>query len=135
MRKEEVEKVMEKYGFINERVTTTGETFQIGYWDYPTLNKKGERLVLEVDFCYNEESPHCLPVLWYKNGWTERLILNYWNVRPYVYDKDGGCYGRYDFTKPSDDGLRRVIDFDWLFEATTENLEKLVKEMLRRFNA
>lgn len=135
MRKEEVIEVMSKYGFINERVTTTGETFQIGYWDYPTLNKKGERLVLEVDCCYNEESPHCLPVLWYKNGWTERLILNYWNVRPYVYDKDGGSYGRYDFTKPSDDGLRRVIDFDWLFEATTENLEKLVKEMLRRFNA
>ena len=135
MKKEEVIDVMSKYGFINGRVTTTGETFQIGYWDYPTLNKKEERLVLEVNCCYNEKSPNCLPVLWYKNGWTDRLILNYWSVRPYVYEKNGDCYGRYDFVKPSEDGKRRVIDFDWLLEATTENLEKLVVEMLRRFNA
>ena len=47
----------------------------------------------------------------------------------------GSCYGRYGFTKTSEDGLRPVIDFDWIFEATAENLEKLVKEMLRRFNA
>lgn len=135
MKKDEVISVMSKFGFCNERITTTGETFQVGFWDYPTLNKKGERLVLEVCCCYNENSPHSLPVLWYKNGWTDRLILNYLNVRPYIYDKDGNCYGRYDFVKLSADGKRQVIDFDWLFEATTENLEKLIKEILRRFSA
>lgn len=135
MKKEEVINVMSKFGFVNGRVTTTGETYQIGYWDYPKKNKKDERLVLEVNCCYNDKSPHSLPVLWYKNGWTDRLILDYWSVRPYVYDKDGNCFGKYDFVKPSEDGKRHVIDFDWIFEATTENLEKLVKEMLRRFNA
>ena len=135
MKKEEVISVMSKYGFVNGRVTTTGETFQIGYWEYPKRNKEDERLVIEVCSCYNEKSPNCLPVLWYKNGWTKELILNYWSVRHYVYDKDGNCYGKYDFTKTSDDGLRQVIDFDWIFENTIENLEKLINESLRRFNA
>lgn len=134
MKKEEVTKVMSDYGFVNGRVTTTGETFQIGYWEYPELNGKGERLVLEVNACYNVESPHSLPVLWFKNGWTDRLILDYWSVRPFVYDKDGNCYSGYDFTKTSEDGQRRVIDFDWILEVTAENLEKMVKEILRRFN-
>lgn len=135
MKKEEVIDVMSKFGFVNERITTTGETFQIGYWDYPKLNKKGESLTVEVNSCYNEKSPRCLPVLWHKNGWTDRLILNYWSVRSYVHDQDGNCYGRYDFIKLSDDGKRRVIDFDWILENTTENLEKMIAEMLRRFNA
>jgi hypothetical protein len=135
MRKEEVIDVMSKFGFVNEHVTTTGETFQIGYWEYPKQNKKGESLTVEVNSCYNEKSPRCLPVLWYKNGWTDRLILNYWSVRSYVHDPDGNCYGRYDFTKLSDDGKSRVIDFDWILENTIENLEKMVAEMLRRFNA
>lgn len=135
MKKEEVIDVMSKFGFVNESITTTGETFQIGYWKYPSKNKKGESLTLEVNACYNEKSPRCLPVLWYKNGYTDRLILNYWSVRPYVRDKDGNSWGRYDFTKLSYDGKRRVIDFDWLLESTIENLEKLVAEILRRFNA
>ena len=133
MEKEQVISVMEKFGFVNGRVTTTGETFQIGYWEYPTRNKKGERLVIEVNCCYNTKTKRSLPVLWFKNGWTDKLILNYWSVRHYVYDKDGNCYGKYDFVKLSEDGKSRVIDFDWIFEATTENLEKLVKESLRRF--
>ena len=135
MRKEEVEKVMEKFGFINGRVTTTGETFQIGYWEYPKRNKKDERLVIEVNSCYNAESPHCLPVLWHKAGYTKELILNYWSIRHFVYDKDENCYGAYDYVKPSEDGKRRVVDFDWHFENTIENLEKLITESLRRFNA
>lgn len=134
MKKEEVEKVMEKFGFINGRVTTTGDTFQIGYWEYPNRNKKDERLVIEVNSCYNEKSPHCLPVLWYKDELTKELILNYWSVRHYVYDKDGNCYGKYDYVKNSEDGKRYVIDFDWHFENTIENLEKLITESLRRFN-
>ena len=135
MRKEEVEKVMEKFGFVNGRVTTTGETYQIGYWEYPERNKKGERLVIEVNSCYNVKSPNCLPVLWYKNGWTDRLILNYWSIRHYVYDKDGNCFGKYDFVKKSWDGRRYVIDFDWVMENTIENLEKIIAESVRRFNA
>ena len=135
MRKEDVMDVMSKYGFVAENIVTNGEKFQIGYWSYPTLNKKEERLVVDVNCCYNEKSPHCLPVLWYKIGWTDRLILNYWSIGTYVYDKNGECYRRYDFSKPSMDGKRREIDFDWIFEATTENLEKLIIELLRRFNA
>lgn len=135
MKREEVERVMEKFGFINGRVTTTGETYQIGYWVYPKRNKKDERLGIEVNSCYNTENPHSLPVLWHKNGWTKELILNYWHIRHYVYDKDGNCYGKYDYVKNSEDGKRYVIDFDWVMENTIENLEKLIAESLRRFNA
>ena len=135
MKKEEVIGVMSKFGFVNERVTTTGETYQVGYWDYPSKNKKGESLTLEVMACYNEKSPHCLPVIWHKNGWTDRLILNYWSIHTYVHDAEGSCWKKYDLTKLSEDGKRRVIDFDWLLENTIENLEKMVAEILRRFNA
>lgn len=126
---------MLQFGFINERVTTTGDMFQIGYFEYPKENKKGEKIVVEVNCCYNENTPHSLPVIWFKNGWTKKLILNYIDVRSYVYDKDGNCSGMYDFVKLSEDGKRRVIDFDWVLEQTTDNLEKMVREMLRKFNA
>lgn len=136
MDKADVIAVMEKFGFINGRVTTTGEsTFQVGYWDYPKKNKEGERMVVEVNLCYNDNGKHSLPVLWYKHGYTDRLILNYWSVRTYIYDKEDRCYGRYDFVKKSEDGKRYVIDFDWHFEATVENLEKLLTELLRRFES
>ena len=132
--KEEVNEVMSRFGYTNGRVTTTGDRFQVGYWDYPTQNKRGERLVVEVNCSYNEETPHSLPVIWYKNGFTDRLILNYFSVNSYVYDKDGNCFGKYDFTKTSEDVRRRVIDFDWILEANVENLEKMISEMTRRFN-
>jgi hypothetical protein len=134
MKKEEVCSVMSKFGFTNERVTTTGETFQIGYWEYPQTNRGGERLALSVSCCYNTKSPHCLPVLWYKAGYTDRVILDYFCVDTAVYDKDGFCYRKYDFSKLSEDGKRRVVDFDWVLELSKENLEKLIREVLRRFN-
>ena len=135
MRKEEVIEVMSKYGFKEENIVTTGETFQIGYWKYPSKNKKGESITLEVDYCHNVKSPRCLPVLWHKAGYTDRLILNYWSIGTYVRDAEGSCWRKYDFTKLSEDGKRRVIDFDWILEPTVENLEKMVTEVLRRFNA
>jgi hypothetical protein len=135
MKEKNVISVVEKFGFVNGRTTTTGETFQVGYWDFPYENKLGERLVIEVNCCYNVKSQHALPVLWYKNGWTDHLILNYIDVRPYVYNEDGECYDRYSFTKTSEDGKRRVIDFDWVLDANEANLAKLLTELLKRFNA
>lgn len=134
MKANEVIKVMEKHGFKNGRVTTTGETFQIGYWEYSKRNKLNERLVVEVNCCYNEKGKHTLPVLWFKNGWTDHLILNYIDVRPYVYNENGDCYDKYSFTKTSEDGKRRVIDFDWVLDANETNLAKLITELLKRFN-
>lgn len=135
MTKKEVINVMSKFDFTNERITTTGDTFQIGYWDYAKKNKKGERLTISINCCYNEKSEHCLPMLWYRAGYTDRLILNYLSLDTYVYLPNGECCRRYDFTKESEDGKRLTIDFDWVLEQSEENLEKMVKEILRRFNA
>ena len=40
MTKKEVINVMSKFDFTNERITTTGDTFQVGFWDYAKKNKK-----------------------------------------------------------------------------------------------
>lgn len=137
MEKKEVISIMSRLGFADGRVTSTGETFQIGYWEYPKKNGKGERLVLEVLACYNAEnrkSKNCLPVIWHKKKFTKTLILDFWSVRSYVYGEDG-CTGKLDFVKLDDGGKRYVIDFDWVLPCDGESLEKMVREMLRRFNS
>lgn len=103
---------------------------------YDGCNAKGERLVLEFTKGINPHTKGCLPKLWLKEGFTDHELESWWIVSTYVYQgKD--CYGRYNPTvKHSQGWPSSVLDFDWVLEATQENLEKLAREVERRmFNA
>jgi hypothetical protein len=60
----------------------------------------------------------------------------HWSISTYVTDTEGNCYGRYNpQSKISEDGKRTVLNFDWMFEATEENKEKLLNEVYKVFSA
>ena len=47
----------------------------------------------------------------------------------YAYDKEGNCYGRYN---PQILPHGTKINFDWILEATEENKERILNEIIKR---
>lgn len=106
-------------------------------WLYVTEpNQKAETLTIELVECENPGGKNSLPYLWYKAGYTDRILDTYLCVHTYCTDSEGGCFGRYNpQEKRSDDGKRNVINFDWMFENTEENRQKLINEVIRLFES
>ena len=106
-------------------------------WIYVTKhNLKGETLTIELSECKNPDGKNSLPYLWYKAGYTDKILDTYLCIHTYCKDSEGNSYGRYNpQTKRSDDGKRNVINFDWMFENTEENKQKLINESIRLFES
>lgn len=104
-------------------------------WIYVTeSNQKEETLTIELLECTNPGGKNSLPYLWYKAGYTSKVLDTYLCIHTYCRDSEGNCYGRYNpQTKRSDNGKRNVINFDWMFENTEENKQKLINEAIRLF--
>ena len=47
----------------------------------------------------------------------------------YAYDKEGSCYGKYN---PQILPYGTRINFDWILEATKENKEQILNEIIKR---
>ncbi|MDR1707437.1 MAG: hypothetical protein LBR46_05485 [Prevotella sp.] len=106
------------------------------FYTFSEPNAKGEKLVIEILRGRNDGGSRALPVLWYKSGMTDRVLETYWCISTYVTDTEGRCWIMYNpQSKRSDDGKRAVINFDWMYEATEENKEKLIDEAFRLFSA
>lgn len=110
------------------------------FYEFTEANAKGETLIIELSFCEDPDFKNSLPKFWYKNGFTDTVLKTYWVIQTYVTDKKGFCYGRYNPTHKieqrgvDEEGkpiLKRVINFDWMFEATEENKQKLIDEVYR----
>lgn len=115
------------YAYTDEQMAPTRF-----FRDFTEKNGKGETLTVEFIVSENCHKSYSLPRLWFKKGWTDHELETYWSVNTYAYSEDGSCRGLYNPTE-KDEGTRHVIDFEWLFEATPENLEKLTEEIARRF--
>lgn len=114
---------VEKFGENRELIT------------FEELNAKGEKIQMELVRCENSGGNNSLPALWKKSGHVDRVLETYWSLTTYATE-DGGkgtCWGRYNpQEKQSEDGKRRVvINFEWMFEATEENRQKLIEEVER----
>ena len=138
--KKETEKIAENLGFGVVFYSKT--RFHLYFYDdlksgHLKKNSKGETLSVGVTLCSNHgKGKHDLPYIWYKNGYTSEFIPEWWGIMTYVTNEDGRTYGEYNPTsKPSETGKTFVINFDWHLPANTENLEKILCEILRRFNA
>ena len=102
------------------------------FYEFLEKNKKGEKIVVEVTECYSNCEKDSLPFLWKEHGFTKKLYKSYLCADVYVTDEEGNCYRKYNPTvKPSDDGKRYVINFDWMLEVSDENIEKILKEVNR----
>ena len=116
------------YTFEQSTPNTTWITFK-------EKNKRCEELTIELTLCTDLDSKNSLPKLWYKNGYTERVLDTYWSVNTYVKDSEGRSWGKYNpQTKRSEDGKRIIINFDWMMEATEENRNKIINEVYRIFS-
>lgn len=98
-------------------------------------NEKGEKLTVElVKIIDDLKDRKSFMNLWKKEGYIKEVLPSRWSIHTYVDDSDGNCRGAYNpMHKLSDDGKRYVINFEWMFEATEENKEKLLEEVYKRF--
>lgn len=101
---------------------------------FEELNAKGEKIQIELVKCENSGNKNSLPYIWAKEKYIDHILETYWSINTYATE-DGGtgsCWGRYNpQEKFSEEKKRRVINFDWMFEATKENREKLIEEVER----
>lgn len=103
-------------------------------WFYTFIepNAKGEKVIIELSKCTNQGGSNALPVLWHKKGYIDRVLETYWSIDTFVKDTEGNCWGRYNpQNKLSEDKKRVVINFEWMFEATEDNKERLIDEVYR----
>lgn len=104
-------------------------------YKFTEINKKGETLLIEICKCNNLGGNNSLPHLWHKKGYINRELETYWSIDSCITDTEGNCWGAYNpQVKLSEDEKRHVINFDWMFEATDENLQKLIDEVFRLFS-
>lgn len=89
--------------------TPKGELLQVGFWKV-----------------VNDHKGHLIN-LWYKKGWLKEPVKSYWSIDVYVTDQKGECHDRYNPTVTKD----HKVNFDWVIEATEENKEKLLDEIVR----
>jgi len=113
--------------------------------DYVVVNVNGDYANV-YDFCTPETAEEIIEkateqarktVATYNShivNYPERA--DYWKSCKKQYETENNCYGIYNpQSKRSDDGKRNVINFDWIFEATEENKQKLLEEVYNRFMA
>lgn len=113
----------------NFTVSQSAET--VWWYKFTEANKKGETLIIELSLNTNSGGSHSLPVLWKQHGHIDRVLETYWGIQTYVRDTEGRCYGRYN---PQSKQGKCEINFDWMFEATEDNKEKLIDEIYRLFS-
>ena len=119
---------------MNKEYTIKQNSETTWFYYFKEANEKGETFIIELSKCTNSGSNNALPVLWKKNGYIDRVLETYWCLNTYVTDTERNCYGRYNPQhKLSEDKKREVLNFDWMFEATDENKEKLLDEALKIF--
>lgn len=94
-------------------------------------NAKGEAVEVEFGIGRNDRSRRSLAKLWHRNGRTGTELETWWNVTVYVTDGDGRCFEAYNPTIRRG-GYGLVLDFEWVMEATQENLELISSEIEKR---
>lgn len=98
------------------------------FYHFNDRNSKGERIEIEFTKVENDNNRYLIN-LWYKKGFIKEQLENYWQVTVYTYDKEGNCYGKYN-PQILPHGTR--INFDWILEATKENKERILNEIIKR---
>ena len=120
---------------MKKEFTVEQSAEKVWWYKFTEQNAKGETFTIELSKRTNCGGSHALPVLWHKNGMIDRVLETYWSIETYATDTEGNCYGRYNPQhKLSEDGKRAVINFNWMFETTEENKEKLLNEVFRLFS-
>ena len=103
-------------------------------------NNLKEKMIIELTKCHASKNKNgnidkkSLPYLWYKNGYINRILMDYIGVNTYVYDSEGNCYMKYNVQVKNDNKSRRnVINFNYMLENKKENEKKLIELCYNKF--
>lgn len=102
-----------------EQVTPTRYMF------YINDNFIVEALIVNHDL----NSKNDLMRLWKKSGFIKKMFSTHICIDTYYTDKDGMCWGFYNITHTPE----HKIDFNYILEATEENIKMLVAECIRMY--
>lgn len=93
----------------------------------------GDRFILDVTkVTHDLKDKHDFMNIWKRMGYIKKPLPSHIVIDTYYTDSNGNCWGYYNITtKRSDDGKRKLINFDYLMEHTPENVEYLVNECIR----
>ena len=96
--------------------------------EFEDKTKDGETVGIEIMYCYEDEpAKNSLTKLWYKNGYTKEILPSYICIHTYATLENGMCYGYYNPQEnTTEDGKRRVINFDYMFPISKDNEKKLI---------
>lgn len=95
------------------------------FYHFKDKTKNDETLTVEITKITNPGGKNSLPYLWKKHGYINKVLESYWCITTYAEDETGS-YGRYNPTVKNG-----KINFDWKFEATKENLDLILNEIVR----
>ena len=97
--------------------------------EFEDKTKDGETVGMEIMYSYEDQpTTNSLVTLWHKSGYTKEVLNSYICIRTYATLDNGMCYGYYNpQEKPSADGKRREINFDYMFQISEENEKKLIQ--------
>ena len=96
-----------------------------------TLYHVGDRFTVEaMTVTHDLKDRHDLMNLWKKGGFIQKALPTHIAVDTYYYDNEGNCWGKYNVTVKAA-GNRRILDVDYIKEATPENELELVAECIK----
>ena len=115
----------------NNKYTFEHKTGSTSWYHVNEPNKKGETMQFSISECEDPKFKNSLPKLWKKHGYMDRVLKTYLSIHTYVTDTNGDCWGRYNPQLKQRNN--HEINFEWMFENTEENKQKLINEVIRRF--
>jgi len=126
---------------INNYLKFVTKVTEHGWKDVNGMNCRrcfhvGDNFIVEITLCeHDRKCKNDLANQWVKFGYIDRFLLTHIGVRTYYTDNKGNCSGAYNIQErhipAPNGGAYPKIDFDYMLEATPENVDRLVAECIR----
>lgn len=87
-----------------------------------------KKFIIEVYFC-EIHGKNTIPELWFKNGYTNKVLNKYMCISTCCRNKDGILSAKFN---PQIKGIHE-INFDYMLESNQENLKKLIDKTIEMY--
>ena len=101
---------------------------------YVEPNEDDLEFLIELTFLFpNNKSQYSLPNFWYKHGFIDRVLENYFCIDTYLTNEKG-CFSGVNPTVIKQ-GNRNVINFENMLEITEGNIKKIIEMTIKEYRA
>lgn len=101
---------------------------------YVEPNEDDLEFLIELTFCFpDNKSQNSLPNLWYKHGFIDRVLENYFGIDTYLTNEKG-CFGGVNPTEINL-GNRGIVNFENMLEITESNIKKIIEMTIKEYRA